>query len=115
MAMKANNEVEIDGEDKEEKMSPLKDANDVCVEYSIEGKALVFLVEFPNWEGVRSFRVISSSCCRHSSQSLRSYQTSGYKVQNGIKLNSGLIVSDLAMLILIPHDNNLLILDSIFY
>jgi hypothetical protein len=39
--MKANNEVETDREDKEKKMSPLEDANDVCIEYPIEGEALV--------------------------------------------------------------------------
>jgi hypothetical protein len=37
MVMKTNNKVEIDGEDEEEKMSPLKDADDVCVEYQVEG------------------------------------------------------------------------------
>jgi len=40
MIMKANNEVETNGRD-EEKMSPLKDADDVCVEYPVKGKALV--------------------------------------------------------------------------
>jgi hypothetical protein len=39
--MKANNEIEIDGEDKEEKIPQLEDANDVCVEYSVEGETLV--------------------------------------------------------------------------
>jgi hypothetical protein len=39
--MKANNEIETDGEDKEKKMSPLEDANNVCVEYLIEGETLV--------------------------------------------------------------------------
>jgi hypothetical protein len=37
MVMKTNNKVEIDGEDEEEKMSPLEDADDVCVEYQVEG------------------------------------------------------------------------------
>jgi hypothetical protein len=41
MVMKANNEVEIDGEDEEEKMSPLEDVDDVYVEYSIEGEVFV--------------------------------------------------------------------------
>jgi hypothetical protein len=41
MIMKANNKVETNGEDEEEKMPPLEDANDVCVEYPVEGEALV--------------------------------------------------------------------------
>jgi hypothetical protein len=41
MIMKANNEVEIDGEDEEEKMSPLKDVDDVYVEYLVEGEVFV--------------------------------------------------------------------------
>jgi hypothetical protein len=40
MIMKANNKVETNGRD-EEKMPPLKDADDVCVEYPVEGEALV--------------------------------------------------------------------------
>jgi hypothetical protein len=39
--MKTNNEVETDGEDEEEKMPSLNDANDVCVEYPVEEEALV--------------------------------------------------------------------------
>ena len=39
--MKYNNEVETDKEDEEKKMSPLEDANDVCVECSVEGETLV--------------------------------------------------------------------------
>jgi len=38
--MKANNEVETNGGD-EEKMPPFKDADDVCVEYPVEGETLV--------------------------------------------------------------------------
>jgi hypothetical protein len=41
MVMKANNEVEIDEEDEDEKMPPLKDVNDVCVENMFEADALV--------------------------------------------------------------------------
>ena len=41
MVMIANNEVEIDGEDKEEKMSPLEDVNNVYVEYMVKEKALM--------------------------------------------------------------------------
>jgi hypothetical protein len=41
MVMKANNQVEIDGEDEEEKMSPSEDADDVCVMYPVERGALV--------------------------------------------------------------------------
>jgi len=39
--MKANKKVETNREDEKEKMPPLKDTNDVCVKYSIEGEALV--------------------------------------------------------------------------
>ena len=41
MVMKANNEVETDEEDEEEKMPQLKDADDVYVEYLVEGETLV--------------------------------------------------------------------------
>ena len=41
MVMKANNEVETDEEDEEEKMPPLEDADDVYVEYLVEGETLV--------------------------------------------------------------------------
>jgi hypothetical protein len=41
MVMKANNEVETDEEDEDEKMPPLEDVNDVCVENMIEADALV--------------------------------------------------------------------------
>ena len=41
MVMKANNEVEIDEEDEDEKMPPLEDVNDVCVKNMIEVDALV--------------------------------------------------------------------------
>jgi hypothetical protein len=41
MVKKANNKVETDGEDEEEKMPPLKDVDDVYVEYSVEGETLV--------------------------------------------------------------------------
>jgi hypothetical protein len=41
MVMKANNEVEIDEEDEDEKMPPLKDVNEVCVENMFEADALV--------------------------------------------------------------------------
>jgi hypothetical protein len=54
MVMKSNNEVETDGEDEEEKMPPLKDANDVCVDYPFEGEALV----------VRSVLSSSFICCK---------------------------------------------------
>jgi hypothetical protein len=37
--MKANKKVETDRE--EENMPPLKDTNDVCVKYPVEGEALV--------------------------------------------------------------------------
>jgi len=37
--MKANNKVETDGEDQKKKMLSLED--DVCVEYLVEGEALV--------------------------------------------------------------------------
>jgi hypothetical protein len=37
MIMKANNKVKTDGEDEEEKMPLLEDADDVCVEYPVEG------------------------------------------------------------------------------
>ena len=39
--MKANNEVETDEEDEDEKMPPLEDVNDVCVENMIEADALL--------------------------------------------------------------------------
>jgi hypothetical protein len=39
--MKDNNEVKIDGEDEDEKMPLLKDADDVCVEYPVEGDELM--------------------------------------------------------------------------
>jgi len=41
MVMKANNEVETDEEDEEEKMPQLEDADDVYVEYLVEGETLV--------------------------------------------------------------------------
>jgi hypothetical protein len=41
MVMKPNNEVEINKEDEEKKMPPLKDADDVHVEYLVEGETLV--------------------------------------------------------------------------
>ena len=41
MVIKANNKVETNGKDKKEKMSPLKDADDVCVEYLVEGEELM--------------------------------------------------------------------------
>jgi hypothetical protein len=41
MIMKANNEVETNEEDEEEKMPPLKDADDVYVKYPVEGETLV--------------------------------------------------------------------------
>jgi hypothetical protein len=41
MIMKANNKVGTNGEDEEDKMPPLEDANDVCVEYPVEEEALV--------------------------------------------------------------------------
>jgi len=41
MIMKANNEVETDGEEEKEKMLSLEDINDVCVGNLIEGKTLV--------------------------------------------------------------------------
>ena len=41
MFMKYNNKVETDREDEEKKMSPLKDADDVCVEFSVERETLV--------------------------------------------------------------------------
>ena len=41
MVMKSNNDVKIDGQDEEEKMPPQKDANDVCVKYSVEEEKLV--------------------------------------------------------------------------
>jgi len=39
--MKANSEVETDGEDWEDKIPPLKDDDDVCIEYSVKGDALM--------------------------------------------------------------------------
>jgi hypothetical protein len=39
--MKANNEVETNEKDEEEKMSPLKDDDDVYVKYLAEGETLV--------------------------------------------------------------------------
>jgi hypothetical protein len=41
MVMKANNQVEIDGEDEEEKMSPLENTDNICVEYLVERGELV--------------------------------------------------------------------------
>jgi hypothetical protein len=41
MVMKLNNEVEIDGEDEEEKMSSLENADDVCVKYPVEREKFV--------------------------------------------------------------------------
>jgi hypothetical protein len=41
MIMKANNKVETNREDKEEKMPPLKNVNDVYVEYLVERETLV--------------------------------------------------------------------------
>jgi|EndMetStandDraft_2_1072991.scaffolds.fasta_scaffold5807757_1 hypothetical protein len=41
MVIKANNEVETDEEDTEEKMPILKDVDDVCVDYLIEGMTLM--------------------------------------------------------------------------
>jgi hypothetical protein len=41
MIMKANNKVETNEEDEEEKMPPLKDADDVYVKYPAEGETLV--------------------------------------------------------------------------
>ena len=41
MVIKANNEVETNGEDEEEKMPILEDTDDVCVDYLIEGKTLM--------------------------------------------------------------------------
>jgi hypothetical protein len=41
MVLKANNEVETGGEDEEEKMPPLEDVDDVCLEYLVKGEALV--------------------------------------------------------------------------
>ena len=41
MIMKANNKVKINREDKEEKMPPLKNVNDVYVEYLVEKETLV--------------------------------------------------------------------------
>jgi hypothetical protein len=43
MIMKANNKVGTNGEDGEDKMPPLEDANDVCVEYPVEEEALVVM------------------------------------------------------------------------
>jgi hypothetical protein len=39
--MKPNNKVEIDGEDEEEKMSSLENADDVCVKYLVEREKFV--------------------------------------------------------------------------
>jgi hypothetical protein len=41
MIMKANNEVETDGDDEKEKMPQLKDVNGVCVKYPVEGETLM--------------------------------------------------------------------------
>jgi hypothetical protein len=41
MVIKVNNEVETSGDDEEEKMPPLEDVDDVCLEYLVEGEALV--------------------------------------------------------------------------
>jgi len=39
--MKANDEVEIVEEDKEEKMLPLKDVDNVCVDYPVKGETFI--------------------------------------------------------------------------
>ena len=39
--MKANNEVVTNREDENEMIPPLEDADDVCLEYLVEGEALV--------------------------------------------------------------------------
>ena len=36
MVMKVNDEVDIDGKDGEKRMPPLKDVDDVCVEYLVD-------------------------------------------------------------------------------
>jgi hypothetical protein len=41
MVMKANDEVEIVEEDKEEKMLPLKDVDNVCVDYPVKGETFI--------------------------------------------------------------------------
>ena len=41
MVIKDNNEFETNGEDEKEKMTPLEDADDVCVENSVKGEALM--------------------------------------------------------------------------
>ena len=41
MVMKANNEVVTNREDENEMIPPLEDADDVCLEYLVEGEALV--------------------------------------------------------------------------
>jgi len=41
MVLKANNEVEIDEEDKKKKMSSLKDVNDIYIKYLVNEKTLV--------------------------------------------------------------------------
>jgi len=41
IVMKVNNGVKTDGEDEDEKMPPLEVADDVCVEYPVEGEALM--------------------------------------------------------------------------
>ena len=41
MVMKTNNKVEINEKDEGEKMSQLKDVDDVCVEHPVEGEALM--------------------------------------------------------------------------
>jgi hypothetical protein len=41
MVMKTNNEVETDRDDAKKKMPPLKDVNDVCAKYPVEGETLV--------------------------------------------------------------------------
>jgi hypothetical protein len=41
MVIKDNNEFETNGEDEKEKRTPLEDADDVCVENSVKGEALM--------------------------------------------------------------------------
>jgi hypothetical protein len=44
MVMKANNEVDTDGKDEDRKMPPLKDVNDVYVEYLVEEETLTMRI-----------------------------------------------------------------------
>jgi hypothetical protein len=44
MVMKVNNEVDTDGNDENRKMPPLKDVDDVCVEYLVEEETLVMRI-----------------------------------------------------------------------